>query len=86
MVRLMQLARCSEEGGMYKCRLIFFWKVLETNSPFSIENVMSRNLTDKEGLISVMSHFNIQELFTSSEKAFQSIVKLSVHIPRISSM
>ena len=70
MVRLMQLARCSEEGGMYKCRFIFFWKVLETNLPFSIKSVMSRKLTDKEDLISVMSHFNILNLLTSSEKAF----------------
>ena len=79
MVPLMQLDGCSEEGGMYKCRFIIFWKVLETNLPFTIESVVSRKLTDKEDLSAVMSHSNIPKLLTSSEKAFQSIVKLPVH-------
>ena len=86
MAPLMQLAGCSEDGGMYTRGFIFFWKVLEMNLPFSMESVVSKTLTDKEGLISVISHFNIPKLLTSSEKAFQSTVKLSVHIPRMSSM
>ena len=87
MVPLMQPFGCSEEDGIYKCRFIFFWKVLDANLPFSMESVVSRKLTDKEGLISVISHlFSILKLLTSFEKVFQSVVKLPVHIPRISSI
>ena len=48
-----------------------------------MKSVMSKKLTKVRGLISVISHFNIPKLLTSSEKAVKYVVRLPVQIKNV---
>ena len=63
---------------MYKCKFISFWYVLVVILLSQIVRVMSKKLTEEEGVTDVMSHFNIPKLLTSSLNAVQSVVRLPV--------
>ena len=70
----MQLGGCSEEGGIYKCKFISFWYVLVMIFLLQIARVMSKKLTEEEGVTDSMPHFNIPKLLALSLNAVQSVV------------
>ena len=82
----MQLGGCLEEEGMYKCRFMSFWYVLVMILRLQIARVVSRKLTEEEGVTDSMSHFNIPKLLTLSLNAVQSVVRLPVQMQKTLSM
>ena len=71
---------------MYKSRFISFWYVLVMILLLQIARVMSRKLTEEEGVTDSMSHLNIPRLLMSSLNAVQAVVRFPVQMQKTSSM